>query len=743
MHRPNRLLLPFVAAAFLLTHTSANANPAAAEASAERPRIGLVLGGGGARGATHIGVIRELERMRIPIDAIAGTSIGSVVGGLYASGLTAEEMETLAASVDWTDALSDTPRREDLNFRRKEDDSQFPIKLELGLRQGEIEVPMGLIQGHRLELLLRELTMHVAHIRDFDDLAIPFRAVAANLETAEAHVIGDGELALAMRASMSVPGVFAPAKIDGHLLADGGLVDNLPVGVIRDMDVDIIIAVDAEFPLYAPEELDSAVKISEQMLTILIRKDTLRQIETLGERDILIRPDLGTFASTGFGEIMATVEPGAAAVIAAADRLQELALSEADYREYHARRTSRQDPDGTLDFVRIAHDGRLADASLHARVNIQAGDAIDATKIAADADRLYGLGLYEKINYRLVEENGGRGLEFEAQTKSWGSNHLLFGLTLEDDFEGSTAFNIRTRLTAVGINRRGAEWRNDLQLGTQPLVATELYQPVAAGSRWFVAPRLQWGQSNLNAFVMQNEVAKLRISEVEGGVDFGRQLGYASELRLGVYRGAGEAEVKVGDPGLPTDNFDTGGLFAGFRLDTLDDAHFPRHGVQADLRWNGLREGLGADAEYNTFEADIASTWSRGRSSIQVGASYATRTDPAGSLQDLFPLGGFLRLSGLERGAISGPHAALARILYYRRFGDNDGAIFNTPLYLGASVEAGNVWQSRSEISFDSALVNGSVFAGLDTMIGPVYLAAGFAEGGKANYYLFIGAPPR
>ena len=242
---------------------------------------------------------------------------------------------------------------------------------------------------------------------------------------------------------------------------------------------------------------------------------------------------------------------------------------------------------------------------------------------------------------------------------------------------------------------------------------------------------------------MQSEVAKLRISEVEGGVDFGRQFGYSGELRLGVYRGAGESEVKIGDPALPASEFDTGGLFAGFRLDTLDNAYFPRHGSLADLRWNGLREGLGADAEYNTFEADIATTWSHGRSSFQVGASYATTTDPASGLQDLFPLGGFLRLSGLERGAISGPHAALARVVYYRRFGGNDGAVFDTPLYLGASVEAGNVWQSRSDISFGSALVNGSVFAGLDTMIGPVYLAAGFAEGGKSNYYLFIGAPPR
>ncbi len=279
----------------------------------ERPRVGLVLGGGGARGAAHIGVLKVLEDQRIPIDVIAGTSMGAVVGGLYASGMSAAELEALAGSLDWAAALNDQSNREFLSFRRKQDDSEFPVDLELGLRGTDLVLPQGVIQGQKLDLLLRELTLHVSQINDFDQLPIPFRAVASDIERGDRYVMQRGDLANAIRASMSVPAVFTPVEIDGRLLVDGGITGNLPVDVMQQMDVDVIIAVDAEFPLYGRDGLTSALAISEQMLTILIRKQTLQQIESLGERDVLIRPDLGLYASSNFGEIEETIGPGEAA----------------------------------------------------------------------------------------------------------------------------------------------------------------------------------------------------------------------------------------------------------------------------------------------------------------------------------------------------------------------------------------------------------------------------------------------
>jgi len=710
---------------------------------AERPRIGLVLGGGGARGAAHIGVLKELERHRIPIDAIAGTSMGAIVGGLYASGKTPEELEQIIASLDWVDAMSDTPPRKDLSFRRKQDDVRYPIGLELGLRDAELLLPMGMIQGQKLDLILRELTIDVSHVSDFDNLPIPFRAVATDVETGEAHVMGQGDLARSIRASMSVPAAFAPTELNGRLLVDGGIAANLPVDVLRSMDVDIIIAVDVEFPLYSAEELDSALMITEQIVTILMRRETVRQIETLSDQDVLIRPELGMFASSDFGEIMQTIEPGEIATREVAEQLSHISLDEQQFAEHLAQRSAPPEIDDTLAFVRVTHDGRLSPGILESRLDVAAGDPIDTDRLAYDAELLYGLNLYEQVSYKLVAENGATGVEFQARSKSWGPNLLQFAVTLENDFEGSTAFNVGTRLTRVGVNTHGAEWQTDLQLGTDPLLTSEFYQPFGDRLRLFIAPRIDLRETNLNSFIEDDVVARYRISKSEFALDLGTEIGSFGEFRIGAYRGAGRARVKVGDPLLPNSKFDTGGILARLRFDTLDDAQFPRSGLRAELNWNLSRPDLGADERFDIVDAGIENTWSRGKNSWQIGARYSTTIDSQGSIQDFFPLGGFLRLSGLQRGEISGPHAALARLLYYRRVSQSTGGLLEVPIYLGFSAEVGNVWQTRSDISFDSAKVHGSLFAGFDTIIGPIYLAAGFGEGGSTNYYLFFGGPPR
>ncbi len=726
----------------LASPSSAQEQAAASDQEIERPRVGLVLGGGGARGAAHIGVLKELERLRIPVDAIAGTSMGAIVGGLYATGMSAGELEELVGSLDWAGALSDKPDRKDLSFRRKQDESQVPIDFELGLRGTELVLPAGVIQGHKLDLLLRELTLNVSHIDDFDRLPIPFRAIASDIERGEPWVMGSGDLATAIRASMSVPGVFAPVRIGDRLLVDGGLVGNLPIDVMQEMGVDVIIAVDVEFPLYTRDELGSVIKVSEQMLTILIRKETLRQIDRLGDDDILIRPELGIFASTNFGEIVETIEPGETAARAQAEKLEAIALDEAAWGEYVARRTRPVLPASRLAFVRVVHDGKLAPAVLESRLSVGEGDPIDHAVLAHNADLLYGLQLYEQVGYRLVEEGAGTGVEYRARTKSWGPNFLQFGVALEEDFEGSTAFNLEGRLTRAGINRLGAEWRSDVRLGTDPLLFTEFYQPLSRDSRLFVAPRFEVGQRNVKSFVLNDTIARLRLTEAEVGLDFGRELGRIGEFRVGVFRGGGEARVKVGDPSLPNVDFETGGAFARLRFDTLDSSRFPRRGLRSDLQWTLSRPGLGADSSFDTVQGEVTQTWSRGKSSLQLGLAYATTLESDGVVQEAFPLGGFLRLSGLERGEIAGPHAALAKLVFYRRVGASTG-ILDTPIYLGASAEAGNVWQTRAAMDFDSLRLSGSVFAGFDTFIGPVYLAAGFAEQGQSNFYLFVGAPPR
>lgn len=712
------------------------------EKPSERLRVGVVLGGGGARGAAHIGVLQELERMHIPIDAIVGTSIGAIVGGLYASGTGTAELEQIVATLDWAAALSDTPERSDLSFRRKQDDEEFPMNLELGLRDGDLQLPQGVIQGQKLDLLLRELTIDVSHVKNFDDLQIPFRAIASDLVSGRPHVMGEGDLATAVRASMTVPGAMAPVAVDDKLLVDGGLVGNLAVSVMRQMDVDVIIAVDVEFPLYRLEELTSAVAISEQVLTILIRNETLRQIELLGERDVLIKPKLGTFSSTDFAHTIETLQPGILATQAQADRLRHLSLGDTEYSSYLAERRDETRRPQTVDFIRVVDESGNSVEQLEKQLQIKAGDTVDPKEFSAEANRLFGLRAFEKVEYQLVEEHGRTGVEFSTSAKSWGPTFLRFGLSIEDDFEGSTAFNFATRFWRPGINRLGGEWRTDLRIGTLPLLASEFYQPLGLDSRFFVAPNIELSQRNFNTFVVDDAVARLRVSEASLGLDVGASLASWGEFRLGAYYGSGNARVKVGDPGIPNLDFDIGGAFARLQIDSFDNANFPRHGTRGEILWNLSRPDLGANENYDTFAFDMNSAWSRGKSTLVAGIDFATSHNADTVVQAHFPLGGFLRLSGLERGQLSGPHAGVMRLLYYRRIGESAGGLIEVPVYVGASVEAGNVWQSRDDIDFDSLLMNGSVFLGLDTYLGPVFLAAGFAENGGTNFYLFIGALP-
>ena len=687
-------------------------------------------------------MLRELERMRVPVDAIAGTSMGAIVGGLYASGMSVDDLEKLVAEMDWADAMSDEPERSDLRFRRKQDARDFPIDLDIGLDRGRPTLPLGFVQGQKLDLILRNLTLPVSHIDHFDDLPIPFRAIASDIETGDMHVMERGDLALAIRASMSVPGVLAPAWVDDHLLVDGGLVGNLAVDIIREMDVDIVIAVDVEFPLYAIDELQSAISISEQMLTILIRKETLRQIEKLGENDVLIRPKLGTFGSANFGEIVAAIEPGARAARQQESRLAELSVDAASFAAWSERREQPKPVDGSLAFVRVEHDSRLSSSVLESRLGVAAGDPIDGEELAAEAAQLHALDVFEKVNYRLVHTDDGTGVVFDARAKSWGASFLNFGFTLEDDFEGATNFDLRARLTRPAVNRYGGEWRTDLRLGTEPQFFTEFYQPLRSDSRLFVTPYLDLDQSNFNLFADSAIAARLRITELTGGIDAGTEIGNFGEFRLGAFRGGGESRVTIGDPAIPNPDFETGGLRARFRVDSLDKPWFPGEGVRGELEWRQSLPELGGDDRYDVIDLAVEAVRSRGKSTVGFGLEYQTTLNFDGAVQDLFRLGGFQRLSGYERGAISGPHAAVAKLIFYRRIGDSPGGFFEAPVYLGGTLEAGNVWQDRSDMSVGSTLLHGSLFVGVDSYIGPLLFAAGVGEGGLSNFYLFIGAPP-
>ncbi len=720
-------------------------------APAHRPRIGLVLSGGGARGAAHIGVLKVLEEQRVPIDVIAGTSMGAVVGGLYASGLSAGDIERVMTSVDWQDAFRDRPARTDLNFRRKLEDQNFLVKFPLGLKGRRFRLPRGLVQGQKLTQILRGLTLPVAQVERFDDLAIPFRAVATDLVTGDRVILDHGDLATAMRASLSAPGVFSPVELEGRMLVDGGLSSNLPVDVAREMGVDILIVVDCGFPLLERSKLVSVATVSNQMLAILIRHNTAEQRKTLTAQDVIIDPALGDFSSLDFSEHDKAMRIGEEAARGQLQRLAALSVSPQEFDRLAQARAGVRSSLPKVNFLRVEPGSeRYADA-IEALFGDQVGKTVNVPRLTRRVGELYGQGNLETFDYRLVRGPGADttspdaasdyGLAFTTRRNSWGPNYLRFGLQLQNDFEGNSSFNAAARGTLAEITRYGGEWLWDFQVGETPRVATEVYLPVGFRSRWFVAPHAEF-QIRTLPLVDEDErlLAEYRVRTTDFGIDFGRELGNYGEIRLGAGRTIGSARVRIGDPLLPPSEFHATNYFGEFRYDSVDDVNFPRRGGSLTLGWKGERAsgGESENSDLMVFDQLYAHSW--GRNTAILWTSAGTRLDSEiDSVRSFFTLGGFLNMSGVTPETLTGPHFAIARGIYYRRIGEGGQGFLNVPVYLGTSLEVGNVWNSRRDISFDSARTNGSLFVGLDTLLGPVYFATGFDDEGGSAYYLFLG----
>lgn len=702
-----------------------------------------MLSGGGARGTAHVGVLKVLDEMHIPIDAIAGTSMGAVVGGLYASGMSAQQIEKLTSSLDWQDAFRDHPPRRAFGYRRKQDDSNFLVRYAMGISTDGFKMPLGLVQGQKLTQILRSSTVGVAGIKDFDQLPIAFRAVATNLETGEGVVLGSGDLVAAMRASMSAPGVFEPVELDGKLLVDGGLYNNLPVDIARQMNVDILIVVDVTFPLYPRSELTSPLAASNQAVSILVRRRTNEQRASLSANDILIDPDLGSMSSIEFGRVIQAMNGGERATRNLTDRLAQLSVSDEDYRSYLASREARYKIEPKIDFVTTDESSRRYAKVVSLATNNLPGKQLDFNALNYDLAGLYALDVFESIDYNLITRDEQTGLDFHLKRKSWGPNYVRVGINLEDDFSGNTRYNIAARLINTELNSLGAEWLSDFQIGDHPRLLTEFYQPLNVRNRFFIAPRFEFGTRSLQILDNNKHVAEYRVRATRGNLDFGREFADWGEVRAGLFRGKGTSFVNIGDPSLPDEHFNIGGYFTRFSYDTLDSVYFPRQGTQWVIELDADRKGMGADSNLNKFSMQWQLANSFGRHVIVVsaaaGSTSGSTSSTAPGLQDYFTLGGFLNLSGVATDSISGPHYGIARLVYYRQIGRGGAGVLELPAYAGVSFEVGNTWDKRSDASFSSLRHDASLFFGADTPLGPLYIAGGYDDHRQVAFYLFLG----
>src|SRR5690554_7583090 len=445
--------------AIALTLLAMLAAPAWAQSRPEvRPKVGLVLSGGGAKGMAHVGVLRALEEMKVPVDMVVGTSAGSAVAALYASGMPVEEIERRFIELDWLSSFRDDPGRAYKPVRRKQDDWRLPLAPGLGVSMDGIRLGGGLVTGQNLGFILNELTRNAALVEDFDELPIPFRAVATDLETGVEVVIGSGDLAEAIRASMSIPGVYAPVERSGRLLVDGGVANNLPVSVAREMGADVVIAVDITDPMMSADQLREAFSVVGQLTTLITRRNTDAQLAMLTDRDVLVHPDLEGFGSTDFYDAPVLFELGATAARDHAVSLNRLSVPEEQWVAYQSRRAADSWVPGPVVRVEIAQGERLATDFLRERIRQQPGEVLDVPELEADLKRIYGLGYYESVGWSLAPTEEGPALIVRAREKSWGPNYLSFGLNYEDNFEGNTRFNLAAGLRMTELNRLGAEW---------------------------------------------------------------------------------------------------------------------------------------------------------------------------------------------------------------------------------------------------------------------------------------------
>jgi NTE family protein len=720
-------------------------NPLLAQPDDGRIKIGLALSGGGARGGAHVGVLRALEELRVPIDYVAGTSMGAIIGGFYAAGYSVDEIERIMREMDWNRAMSDSPDRRDRTMRKKEVEAEFLIPYRVGYNDGRFQAALGAIQGQHLDQVFQRILQPVAPAYSFDALPIPFRAVATDLVTGEAVVLSSGSLADALRASMSVPGVFAPVRIDGRILVDGGMSNNLPVSVVREMGADIVIAVDISSQLLNEEQLTSVLSVTEQLSNFLTRRTTEQQIESLAPKDVLIVPPLADFGSANFAGAVEIIPLGYRATM---DQQVLLAgISEATgSSDAAADRRLVDGPDHKgleylVSFVDIDNDSVLNDEIIRSRLGVQPGQYLDLDSLESSVDRIYSLDLFESVTYDLVENSAGeKGLLISANARRWGPNYLQFGLELSNDFSGNSDFKIGAGYTRNALNSLGGELRVLASMGREDELRFDFYQPVDLGANWFVNPQVDWKRRNYGLWIDDRRLAEYEVSgwNLEFGV--GRNFRTTDQVRLDYRYGRARPELITGTslPGIDG-RIDIGELLLNYRHDSLDSLYFPTTGMAHDLSYRFADDMLGASTDYQ--QVGGTGTWagSWGKNTVSLNYMLCYSFDDDAPLERWYQMGGFGRLSGLAPDQLSGRQAALASLALYRRLNE----VEFLPAYAGVTLEAGNVWNFRSEVEIDDLRYSASAFIGAESPIGPLYFAIGHNDGGDTAVYFYVGHPFR
>jgi len=734
-----------VIASLLVLCQLAHAQPAEAGGAPEpqeqskRPKIGLVLSGGGARGLAHIGVLRVLEELKVPVDLIVGTSMGAVVGGAYASGRSVDELEVLVKGANWNAILADRPARERLAIRRREDDERVPSRIEFGfdLQHGAM-LPSGAAGNSQLEATLTALLPASRAEEPLRRLPIPFRAVATDLLSGAMLDQADTPLFQALRASMAVPGVFTPLRLNGRPLVDGGLVRNLPVDIARQLGADIIIAVNVGTPLLEDSEITSAVTVANQMLNILTEQNVRRSLAELKPQDIVIDPDLRGMSFMDFSRADEAMETGRRAALASGERLAALAAPDAQALLQIKRlgKPERDAPALPLAQLEITGTQRVNPEALRAELDLPPGVPVGRAELERAVEQLHGTGDFERIETLLDDRDGRRAVELKLTEADWAASRLRFGLELYSNFADANSYSLVAMHVANWLNPWGAELRSIARIGSTRGLNTEFYQPLGPGSRWFAAARLGYEAGNNDVFNQGQRALRLSSSLTSAQLELGRRIAGLGDLRFGLGKLRAADEVIL--PAPPTGGRQSkfyGQEYLELHTDTLDSLAFPSRG-----QWMTARvEWLKPRNENHVINASLL-----GLGAFRLG-------DWAGQLYGELAhaergqarsLGGYLRLSGTPDASLVGENVALARVVMARRIGEMPVGLGGA-VRVGFSLETGAVGAGQG-LRLSNLPSNGwkqaaSGFLSVDTRFGPFYLALGATRGGDTAAYLLLG----
>lgn len=698
--------------------------------------VGVVLGGGGARGFAHLGVLKELDRLHIPVACIAGTSAGALIGGMYANGLSLDKMQQAFKEADWDQMLSGKPDRSVVSYDRKRDDYRNFFDVTFGIKDGGVRAPKSAINSQQIEMFIRRLTHDRSGV--FDNLPIPFRAVATDLSSGDRVVFDKGALDIALRASMAVPGVFDWVQYDGHLLVDGGLAENIPVDQVKGRCASRVIVVSVGTPLMKKDEIQSLFDVVAQTSNIMVARNEREQMKLLDTGDVVISPDLTGFSAVSFDQNQAIIQRGEQAARKMDDVLKPFSVSDEAYAKWKSRLTLPDYP--PVDEVKVKGEINHVDEKSLTSALTNKGKSTTVDVISSQINQIFAQGDYDSLGYELSSESGKNILTVWPQERSTGQDSLRFGMNLQSATPGDTGFTFLVAHQKTWINSAGGVWRNNLSVGSNRLVKSELYQPLYYNSSVFVSPSVSYSE-DLQPYYNPNHVkyAELTNRHVKLTADLGYALGQYGEVRAGVYRSQDSSSVSLGSVNNIEASQDTDtGVHTSVVIDQFDNPRWPRRGYFLSGEVTQAMTALGSTSNSQFYNVVGEASKTVGDITLRFTTKFKGNFNRADNDYRFQSLGGFLNLTGYQQSELQGTRVAFGRLMVYWRAASLPSVI-GSGLYAGMSLETGKVWGELQTSRNTDWIPAGSLFLGADTILGPFFLGIGNAQGGRLTGYMYLG----